>query len=181
MKMFLQKLLPVIVIFISFINASQAKNGKKNDTIQNTVCLEVLGIALDSDDQPVDGVEVKLFQENSELEWTEITNVKYHDHSFFFRLEANQYYTIEISKPGYVSRSIAISTAIPSSISLKELFRYEFEVGLFKEEKNMNDFYFDFPVALISYNPHRDVFDNNFKYTKHIKTMIGQPSSFKSN
>jgi|GEM_PF-2247464 len=161
--------------FLFSFNHGFAGNKHKADTSQAVTCLEVLGIAMDSSNQPIDGVEVKLYKENDEQEWTEVTSVTYHDHSFMFKLEANEYYTIEVSKPGFVTRSVGISTVIPADVSLDEIFRYEFEVELFQEKKNMNDFYLDFPVALISYNPDRDVFDNNYAYTRHIKTMIAQP------
>jgi hypothetical protein len=153
---------------------AQAHRNRTADTSENTVCLEVLGIAMDANEKPIDGVQVRLFKENEELEWTDITSVMYHEHSFIFKLEANNYYTIEISKPGYVTRSVGISTQLPANVSLEEVFRYEFEVQLFKEKKNSNDYYLDFPVALISYDATKDIFMNNSAYTRHIKTMINQ-------
>lgn len=139
---------------------------------ENPVCLEVFGLAISPNQEAIDGVNIKLFKENDELEWTEITSVLYHDHSFSFKLEANAYYTIEVSKPGYVNRSVGISTHIPSGVSLKQVFTYEFEVEMFPEKKEVDDYYMDFPVALISYNKKADVFDNNNAYTNHIKTKI---------
>jgi hypothetical protein len=160
------------LISLFFIAANNAYGKKQMNNANNPVCLEILGIAVDANNKPIDGVEVKLYKENDELEWTEITSVMHHEHSFIFRLEANEYYTIEISKSGFVTRSIAISTAIPEDVSLKQIFRYEFEVELFKTKKIADDYYLDFPVALISYDAQKDVFDNNYAYTKHIKTMI---------
>lgn len=173
-------LFTAIIVLCSF-NSGSAGNHAKADTSRKQVCLEVLGIALDADDKPIDGVEVKLFKENDETEWSEITSVMHHDHSFDFKLESNEYYTIEISKPGYVTRSIGISTKIPATVSLKDMFHYEFEVNLFREKKEANDYYLDFPVALISYDAKRDVFDYNSNYTKHIKTMIEQNTGEASN
>lgn len=159
-------------LFLSLITLSTTSAGNVRSSENNQLCLEVLGIAVDGNNDPINGVHVKLFKENDELEWIEITNVMYHDHSFNFNLNANEYYTIEISKPGYITRSIAISTKLPSSVKLDILFHYEFEVELFKEKKNVDDYYLDFPVGLISYDAKRDVFDNNYAYTKHIKTHI---------
>ena len=153
---------------------AMAHKNRNADTSSNTVCLEVLGIAMDADEKPIDGVQVRLFRENEELEWTDITSVMYHEHSFIFKLEANNYYTIEVSKPGYVTRSVGISTKLPANVSLDELFRYEFEVQLFKEKKNEDDYYLDFPVALISYDAAKDIFMNNSAYTRHIKSKISE-------
>jgi hypothetical protein len=138
----------------------------------NPVCLNVFGIAVDKNSKPIDGVEVKLYKENDEMEWIEITSIQHHEHSFNFKLTSNEYYTIEISKSGYVTRSVGICTRIPQGLSLETIFRYEFEVELFEVKQNTDDYYLDFPVALISYNPKRDVFDNNYSYTSHIKSMI---------
>ena len=170
----------IAFLFITFTAAAYAGHPKKTKrepaaaSETPTVCLEVYGIALDSAEQPINGVSVKLYKENDELEWTEVTSVAYHDHMFGFKLDVNEHYTIEVSKDGYVTRSVAISTMIPSTVSLEQLFHYEFEVQLFKENKAMDDYYLDFPVALVSYDAKNDVFDNNNNYTKHIKTKIKQ-------
>lgn len=171
MKTFICKTLMIAIIFILRTDM-YAGDPVKNDSIESVLCLEVVGIAVNEKNEPIDGVEVKLYKENEELEWVEITNVSYHDHNFIFKLDANQYYTIEISKAGYVKRSVAISTAIPQNVDLEILFKYVFEVGLFREKKGMDDFYLDFPVALISYNEQNEVFENSNSYTKHIKTKI---------
>jgi hypothetical protein len=172
MRSFILKLNITLIFLLNISFILKAEKIWGTGSTSNPVCLEILGIAMDSGNKPIDGVEVRLFRENNELEWTEITSVVYHEHSFIFKLEANEYYTIEISKPGFVTRSVGISTRIPDNISLKQLFRYEFEVELFREKKVSDDYYLDFPVALISYDSKRDVFDNNSAYTKHIKSMI---------
>lgn len=172
-------ILTAVTIFFSSFKSSGKKENEKETS---RVCLEVLGIALDENERPIDGVEVRLYKENDELEWNEITSVTHHEHSFVFNLDVNEYYTIEISKNGFVSRSVAISTKLPADISLASIFHYEFEISLFKEKKGVDDYYLDFPVALISYDTKRDVFDNNYSYTAHIKTKIKESASvFKSN
>jgi hypothetical protein len=47
-------------------------------------------------------------------------------------------------------------------------------VDLVKITAGSNDFYYDFPIALISYNPAKDEFEFSEKYTKHIKSMLGE-------
>ena len=165
-------LLIAIGIFCS--KNSIAGNQTKTDTVKSSTCLEVLGIALNVYKEPINGVEVRLYKENEEMEWAEITSVIYHEHSFIFKLDANEYYTIEISKPGFVTRTLGISTKVPSTLSLKQMFRYEFQVELFQKKEGVDDYYLDFPVALISYDKKNDVFDNNNAYTKHIKTKINE-------
>jgi hypothetical protein len=160
------------LIFFNATSVFAVKHKEDVEDINNPVCLHVSGIAVDKNAKPIDGVEVKLYKENDEMEWTEITSINYHEHSFSFKLSANEYYTIEISKPGYVTRSVGISTKIPAGLSLETIFQYEFEVELFTKKKNIDDYYLDFPVALISYDSKHDVFDHNYSYTSHIKSMI---------
>ncbi|MGZ4035405.1 MAG: hypothetical protein ACXVPU_03780 [Bacteroidia bacterium] len=167
------KLLITTIIFFSSLYTygnSHLKRAKTDST--KTDCLQIIGIALDEKNEAINGAEVKLYKENEEMEWEEVTNVTYHDHNFSFRLEPNQYYTVEISKKGFISRSVAISTAIPKNIDLSIMFQFEFEVTLDKENLQMDDYYLDFPVALISYNSKTGVFENNNIYTRHIKSKI---------
>ena len=162
------------IIFISFFMATDmfSSDPVKQVLLESSECLEIVGIAVNEDNEPLDGVEVKLFKENEEMEWVEITNTSYHDHNFTFKLDANQYYTIEIFKEGYVKRSVVVSTKIPKNVDLRVVFKYGFEVVLFKEKRWMDDFCLDFPVALISYNEKSEVFENQIIYTKHIKSKM---------
>ncbi|MDF2436013.1 MAG: hypothetical protein K0Q95_389 [Bacteroidota bacterium] len=163
----------IFIVHCLITSATFAGNFTKKEKTDAQFCLEIFGIAMENG-KPVDGVSVKLYKENEELEWTEVTSVTYHEHSFNFRLEADSYYTIEISKPGYVVRSVGVSTKIPAYVALETKFRYEFEVELFRTQKELDEYYVDFPVALIRYDETRDVFMNSSFYTKHIKTMMNQ-------
>lgn len=167
----------VFALLLGFITPGRAGNDPSDNNIsysrKNITCLQMVGTALDKRTQEaINGATVILYKENEQMEWTQVSSVIYHNHGFNFNLDVNEYYTIEISKPGYVSRSIGISTMIPDNVSLDELFRYEFEVELFKEKKGVDDFYMDFPVALISYDKQKDIFNNHSKYTAHIKSKI---------
>ena len=157
----------ILISLVGFI-----KTPLKKDSIGSKECLKVNGLAVAEGNKAIDSVEVTLLEKNEEMEWIAVTNVPYHDHAFSFTLEINKYYTIEISKPGFVKRSVVISTFMPSDISVKPIFEYWFQVELFKEKKDVDDYYLDFPVALIGYNRTAGVFDNNHSYTHHIKTKI---------
>ncbi len=170
MKSNITKKLFTGIIFMSSV--CFANEPIKNDSIKSNECLAVIGIAVDEKNEPIDGVQIRLYKENEELEWAEVTNVAYHDHNFQFILDANQYYTIEVSKPGYLKRFVAISTVLPNNIEITPIFTFEFDVVLLKEKKIVDDYYLDFPVALISYNKKSEVFENNNNYTNHIKTKI---------
>lgn len=163
----------VVVLLIVQVTKSQTKAQTKVKD-DSTVCLQIIGITIEKN-IPIDGVVVKLYKENEELHWEEITSVVYHEHSFSFNLIRNTYYTVEVSKKGYVTRSIGISTALPDNVIIGDVkFTFEFELELFKEKQNVDDYYLDFPVALIKYNETNQVFEYDTKYTKHIKSKINE-------
>jgi len=166
-KLFKQKPVTLLFFFTFCIISMHAQNSYSDSLI----CLEVNGIAL-SNKIPMDGVNVRLFMENEELELTEITSVEHHDHSFSFKLQRDSYYTIEVSKPGYFTRSISISTKLPKEVSIKPFFIFEFEVEMPKQTTVIDDYYLDFPIALIDYDIKKGVFVSHGKYTNNIKNKI---------
>ena len=173
----LKLILPLIAIIVCSTLIAQNTSSLKNDS---TVCLQLIGLATERS-IPIDGVIVKLYKENEEMLWEEITSVVYHEHSFSFDLNRNCYYTVEISKPGYVTRSVGISTKLPDDIKTNDVkFTFEFEVELFKEKKDVDDYYLDFPVALINFNELTQVFEYDTKYTKHIKSKINETTKTSS-
>ena len=168
----MKKLLVTIVIGVIFISSVGYVNSHEKKNNENSKCLEIIGVALDEKNELLAGVEVKLFKKNEEMELIEITSVPYHNHNFKFLLDVNEYYTIEVSKAGYVKRLIVVSTQLPETVSPKPIFTFLFEVMLFKEVKEADDYYLDFPIALIGYDAKNKVFDNNYNYTYHIKKNI---------
>lgn len=137
----------------------------------DSVCLKIQGLAM-SKGQPIDGVNAKLYRENEEMEMVEITSVSHHSHDFFFNLDKNSYYTIEVSKPGYITRMISISTKLPPGVKTEPIFEYQIELEMHKEKAGVDDYYLDFPIALIDYDPVKDVFVSHGKYTAYIKARI---------
>lgn len=168
MKTIIKQLLTVIIL-IPLLAKSNVQS--KKDTIISFECLWVKGLAIDENNIAIDGVEVSLFKHNKKIEQIEITNRKNQYNNFMFVLEANQYYTVEVSKPGYVKRSVVFYTELSSDMNIKSLFKFEFEIVLFKEKK-MDDDYLDFPIALVRYNKKNKNFEHNISYTKFIKTKI---------
>lgn len=168
----MKKILIITVLGMIFISSVGYVNIPEKKQLENEKCLEIIGVALNEKNELLDGVEVKLFKKNDEMEWVAITSVPYHNHNFKFILDENEYYTIEVSKTGYVKRLIVVSTMLPGNVSPKPIFSFGFEVMLFKEVKEADDYYLDFPIALIGYDAKKKVFDNNYNYTFHIKKNI---------
>lgn len=158
---------------LTFLTISYFTIKSQNFYNDSLICLEVNGIAL-SNKIPLDGVNVRLFMENEEMELIEVTSVEHHDHSFTLKLQKNSYYTIEISKPGYLTRLVSISTNLPKEVKIKPIFTFEFEVDMPKEQTVADDYYLDFPIALIDFDSKKGVFVSHGKYTAHIKSKVNQ-------
>jgi hypothetical protein len=166
------KRLTVSVFVLSMCALFNLKASAQDGVVDgDSICLKIQGLAM-SKGLPIDGVNAKLYKENQEMEMVEVTSVSHHSHDFFFNLSKNSYYTIEVSKPGYITRMISISTKMPASVKIDPIFEYLIELEMHKEKQGVDDYYLDFPIALIDYDPVKDVFVSHGKYTAYIKAKI---------
>lgn len=132
----------------------------KNDILEVTV-------RPTTNEQPETGATVKLYKLNSLVEdFGTVDKGKVQ-----FKLEKNQMYTIEVSKPGRITRQISISTHIADDVELRPIFRYDMQVELPEEVEGVDKYFFEFPIAVISYMPLEDKFDYNVEYTANIKAQ----------
>jgi hypothetical protein len=166
----------LLLIFALLINTAKSQS----DSLQYE-CLKVVGVALNSAGKPLPGIQVRLLRQNEELEWLEVTSADHHDHTFQFTLVKNEHYSIEISREGCLTRLISIDTRMPDDVTLEQLFRYEFEIEMLKEKPVQDDFYLDFPLALISYDKKHSIFSFSEEYTKHIKQQLKTTAGYTNN
>ncbi len=166
-----------IVFFILLLCTISVKSfGQQLPPLNDTVeVMHVIGMAVENG-IPVDGVSVKLFKANEELEYEEISSVPKHDHHFTFDLMGNAYYTIQVSKEGYATRSVGITTNVPETFVISEVNpknSFELEVEIFKLKIGDDDEYVDFPIAMVKFNPKRGKFERDEAYTNKLKLKMG--------
>ena len=120
------------------------------------------------DDKSSKNFKAELFLESYRIEEKDCGK------TFSFKLKRNSHYTLKISKEGHLSRSISISTIIPEYLEEedKRIFTYEVGVELPVKTGLENEFYTDFPIAIINYDAGIGTFVYNKKYTDHIKNQI---------
>ncbi len=95
---------------------------------------------------------------------------------FVFVLKPDNEYVIEVSKKGYVSKSIYFSTSnVPEEI-LYTLLDPEFpvEITLFREMEGLNTSVLNEPVGRIVYSPKLDDFIVDLDYAKKIQPELRQ-------
>jgi hypothetical protein len=164
-------LLKILFISTAFLTAGGALSytGVSIKGKDASACLEVTG--------KITGVSTKdnfftvyLFCYNTIVDSVKVTQGK----TFRFRLVKNQQYSIKMEGSGFVSRLLSISTHLPEEVSISPVFRFHFETELIEQNnaKALNNYALDFPIALISFDPQKSIFDYNRKYTARIKKEI---------
>ncbi|MBL7933115.1 MAG: hypothetical protein JNL60_14510, partial [Bacteroidia bacterium] len=91
---------------------------------------------------------------------------------FGFVLKKNSYYSIRISKKGFISKLVAVNTEI--LIETDGIHRFNFQTKLMNEAliSRLNDDVVDFPVAIIHFDYDNNCFDYNKEYTSYIKREL---------
>lgn len=91
---------------------------------------------------------------------------------FDLDLKLNCDYVISFSKPGYITKKIALNTNSPGDRAAQGFYPFNFEVNLFKQYDGVNIVIFNQPVGKISYNRLIDDFDYDTDYTKQIQSAL---------
>ncbi|MBI2269309.1 MAG: hypothetical protein HYU69_03020 [Bacteroidetes bacterium] len=135
--------------------------------MRNVKCLDVI-VKASEKTHSLSDITLKVYLGNEVV--FEINNISRKKIS----LNVNEHYTIEVSKEGYFSKLVSVSTFMPSDADLDDGYVYEYDLDfdLVKQKKGIDTYYMDFPIALISYNGIKDKFDYSRKYTKHIVKEI---------
>lgn len=165
-------IIPFIILLVTKSFTVSAQYYPLNDTIE---CIHAYGLATENG-VPLDGAIITIYQGNEIIEWDEITSEPKHDHHFNINLLGNNYYTIQVSKAGYVTRSVGINTKMPLDVVINDdnpKEKIEFEVDIFKIKKTADDELLDYPIALIKYNEQKRKFEFDTEYTKKIKEKMG--------
>lgn len=91
---------------------------------------------------------------------------------FDLDLKINCDYVISFSKPGYITKKIALNTTAPADRITQGFYPFNYEVVLFPQYDGVNIVIFNQPVGKISYNRLIDDFDYDTDYTKQIQSAL---------
>jgi hypothetical protein len=123
----------------------------ENANIKNTECL------------------IELVCSNTVVESVVLKNGK---KKFTLHLKKNAFYTIKISKKGYITRLICVDTKISRGYYEKYSFSFETKLPDEAEAEKLNKDYLDFPIALIYFDVRKDCFVFDKEYTSRLKKEI---------
>ena len=155
-----KKLFLVFVLCYFFNVCSNAKETPSEN------CLAIVGTF--SNLVHIKDVFVYLYNDSVIIDSAKVNSTK----DFGFMLECNKQYSLHILAGGYYSRLIKINTIVPANVNTSPVFIFEFEVELLKVTKGVDDFFMDFPIALISYEAKIEKFTFSKKYTDFIQKEL---------
>lgn len=88
------------------------------------------------------------------------------------KLDFNNDYVLSFSKPGYITKSIAVNTDVPPERMAQAFEPYKIGVKIFRQYEGVNIVVYNQPVARIHFNPSIDDFDYDVDYTKSILSIL---------
>jgi hypothetical protein len=164
--MTMKNMLNIFILSICFAITFAKANGSKTFT-NSPVCLEIAGVVTNADGGIDKTCTVELICLGEVIEKVSLQAGK---KDFRFLLHKNKYYTIRMSKNGFLSRLVGIDTNASEDIE-DGVYEFAFETKLIDEKKsdNINKDMADFPIAIIYFNDKKDCFDYNKKYTSSMK------------
>ncbi|MHB8260522.1 MAG: hypothetical protein ACYDEC_09655 [Bacteroidia bacterium] len=140
-------------------------------TVDTAECLIITG-SFDGTVKDFEGTyTAKLLRDNKVID-SQVLSIK---KKFAFILDRDVLYAIKIEKEGYISKTISVSTFLPSKVEVGSPYRFHLKTNLLSVELSghFNDDDVDFPVALVSYGNVCDCFEFNKAYTNSlIKRMV---------
>ncbi|HEX8517913.1 MAG TPA: hypothetical protein VF868_17085 [Bacteroidia bacterium] len=119
-----------------------------------------------SEIKPLDSVLVTIY--NEDVPYSEIfTNKK---GKCSFKLPLDKVFRIEISRKGFVTKSIIINTKVPNE--QKSIFNFSFDVDLFESVPGLDVSVLNNPIAKVNYHLATEGFAYDVVYTSKINTEL---------
>ncbi len=158
------KTLTAIISFTLATNNAMAKNVKSQP--QEFV---VNGIIVKTNNKLDSKCKIELFNENQLVNETIVKM----DKPFEFKLQKNVWYTIRVTKEGFLPLTISFNTEVGNEKIINNVFYFETELIELIDAKFLNPDLIDFPVGVVSVNKEtkkfeaRDVYTNNYATGLH--------------
>jgi len=116
--------------------------------------------------KPLDSVLITIY--NGDIPFSELwTNKK---GKCDFKLPLDKNFRIDISRKGFVTKSILVSTKVPND--QKDIFNFSFDVDLFEEVNGLDVSVLKNPIAKVSYNLAMEGFAYDVTYTSKINADL---------
>ncbi len=87
-----------------------------------------------------------------------------------FKLPLNKKFTVELSKPKYVSKRFDVNTKVPSN--KYDAFSFYFDMDIFERLEGVDVTILDKPIAMVAYNVTNNQFEYDMTYTNKINAEL---------
>lgn len=149
-----------LLLFVFLWSISIPVISQDETAVEAYEVLEISGV-ISHNDKGLGESLVELFEGNKVIDAFETKN----NGKFKFNLMNEKIYTIQISKKGYYTKRISVSTKMPQGID--DDFKFAFDIGMtMKEEAAYDPYLSEYPSALIAYDEKRKEFRYDKDYTK---------------
>lgn len=178
----MRNIMPFVVCLIcfgvfSYSNASSAASPEKSiaDPMQDTVnfYLEINGsiremknVNGDGDNPWLDSAVVTVYVNNSV--YTQVLTTR--RGKCTFKLPLDRTYTVELSKPGYISKKFEVNTKTPSN--KKDAYNFDFDMNIFEYIEGLDTKVLEKPIAIVYYNIINNQFEYDAGYTNRINSDL---------
>jgi hypothetical protein len=164
------KTLAAVIILLTI--SATALVGKNKDL--DTADFIVNGIILKTNKKLDSKCTLELFYENTIVNSKVIQQNK----PFEFKLKKNTWYTIRVTKEGFVPLLISFNTALENNdIVENNLFQFETELIDLEKAKYMDRDLIDFPVGLVAYNKETQRFEARDLYTQNYISGLNKTNT----
>ncbi|MES2681797.1 MAG: hypothetical protein V4635_18020 [Bacteroidota bacterium] len=158
-----QNTLSFVLFFFLFISASVYSAGNKD----TAYVIEIDGKVLIPRDDESKMYKIELLCHNTVVD----SGVVVDSESFLLKIKKDSWYTIRISKEGYLPMSVSIDTKLPGNND--HFHTFHFDTELIPDNKYiMDNDAVDFPIAIISFNKKAGEFTPVMEYSKNIRKSL---------
>ena len=157
----------ILCLFIFLLQCGSFQAANRISQRDSVVCLEISG-KVTLQNNPYDKkIKIELIYFNKVIDSMIVKPGK----KFEFSLGRNAYYTLRISKPGYITRTVTIRTHLKKFRKDEDPYKFHFDTELLPQitEEILDPEVIEFPVAIIEFDEKLKAFFINEKYTSNIK------------
>ncbi len=124
----------------------------------------------DENGKKLKNAKIKIYKENEVI----VEAVTKKNGKVTFDILLGAYYTLEISKDGYISKRIAIKAYDKNAKPMYDAIPFKFATELIKIKTKVDFDDLEFPVAILEYDAHKDEFEFVKSYTQQMKKLQKQ-------
>lgn len=157
-----------IFFFILLLNCSYYSFAQdKKQANDSLICLEISGKVKLKNNAFDNKIKIELIHYNTVIESITVKQ----DKKFKFYLAKNAYYTVRISKEGYIPKLITVCTILKKFSPEDSYYRFQFDTELLPSlaTEILDAEVLEFPIAIISFDEKLKAFFINESYTSNIK------------